>query len=424
MGRGDTVASGTPAPQASPWAAPGPSHESGWPGRSRTHTFQEDSLPGPAGPAGGCLHLCPPDPPPSLATGLPRSKCEAGDKASGGVGRSGALLPGSWGEFLGSCPLRGGPPLCASLCLAHGVPSGTALALLCSHEIPAHLSKALSSHPLSRRRRTSTGQAAASSFSPEALCTSSLCPSTGPGTPFWVPVSQDPRLLGSGRCAAPLGLSLSGTPQAPGWRELQDYGSHPKADRGPQPAPPEEEMKQGLWAPQHGCWRAGPGAAGSELASASGPVALSSRAVWGPWPGNPFSQQPWETAAIPMGSSPRLQSARSGLAPTSAPPVARGHPRQVVQVARPSVSTAACGFPEGSLQESWSLVPPSLITASRVGEIQLFLTSHRSAPLCRGKSSVSTLYTKIGTGQARGLLGKASRGKARPRLGRYRSPTR
>lgn len=55
----------------------------------------------------------------------------------------------------------------------------------------------------------------------------------------------------------------------------------PRADRGPQPAPPEEEMKQGLWAPQHGCWHEGPGAAGSELASASGPVALSSRAVCG-----------------------------------------------------------------------------------------------------------------------------------------------
>lgn len=217
MGWGDTVALGTPAPQASPWAAPGPSHESGWPGRSLTHTFQEDSLPGPAGPAGGSSAFVhpPPHPSPSLATGLPRSKCEAGDEASGGVGHSGALLPGSWGEFLGSYPLRGGPPLCASLCLAHGVPSGTALALLCSHEIPAHLSKALSSHPLSRRRRTSTGQAAASSSSPEALCTSSLSPSTGPGTPFWVPVSQDPRLLGSRRCAAPLGLSLSDTPSSP-----------------------------------------------------------------------------------------------------------------------------------------------------------------------------------------------------------------
>lgn len=95
VGWGDTVASGTPAPQASPWAAPGPSRESGWPGRSRTHTFQEDGLPGPAGPAGGCLHVCPSHPPARLATGLPRSKCEAGDKASGGVGRSGGLPPGA-----------------------------------------------------------------------------------------------------------------------------------------------------------------------------------------------------------------------------------------------------------------------------------------------------------------------------------------
>lgn len=93
----------------------------------------------------------------------------------------------------------------------------------------------------------------------EALCIGPLNPCSGPGPlPGHLPTRT---------------LVCGSTRPLPVWRpsslrleELWDHGSHPKADRAPQPAPPTEEMTQGLWAPQ--CfWHAGPRVAGSEPAS-------------------------------------------------------------------------------------------------------------------------------------------------------------
>ena len=147
----------------------------------------------------------------------------------------------------------------------------------------------------------------------EALRTSSLSPSMGPGTLFWVPVSQDPQLLGSRQCVSPLGLSLSGTPSSPRLEGAPGLRLPPQGRQGPPASTSrggDEARAVGAssWGPAcraRGGWvRTGLSirVCGSELQGC----------VWA-WPGYPFSQRPWETAAIPVKSSPQLQS-QPGLA--------------------------------------------------------------------------------------------------------------
>lgn len=257
-------------------AALGPSPSSRVLGRSLTHTpFQSPSLP-------GALSTCVPLTQ-SLATGLPRGKCKVETGHLGEPREDGAPQPsGSGDEFPGSSPphcllpmesqwwdsRNRGPPLCAPLCPARGVPFGNCLV---THRHPSDSSAGLApgrprQHVLLRL----------------------------PG-----PLYQLPR-------PSARGPTLSGSFGAPGQKEVQDCGSCPKAG-WISPGPGKPHLRQG----GKGLGRAGWG--WSELASARGSVALVGSAYRGGL--GTLSQQPWEMAAKSM----KLPACRH-LAATAAKP--------------------------------------------------------------------------------------------------------
>lgn len=122
--------------------------------------------------------------------------------------------------------------------------------------------------------------------------------------------------------------------------------------------------------------------------------------------------------------SPAAESARTGLEFTSAPSVAHGCPRQMVQEARPSMSTAAYGFPKGSPQKSWSLVPSiSSVMASWMGETQLMFISH--SPFCSAGGECRAAPCPLRWArEGPGAFQERQAWEAGPRLGHCTAPTR
>lgn len=136
---------------------------------------------------------------------------------------------------------------CVHPCVLHmaSLPE-TPLSFVCSHQIPTHLSNILSVLLPSRRPRMPTGQAAASS-------PSSRGPLCGAWGSLRVPVSRDPRLLGSRESVVPLKTQAG--------RSSRTAAHAPSQTRSPSQSP--ASPAQGgdgvrAEASELRCWPAGP----------------------------------------------------------------------------------------------------------------------------------------------------------------------
>lgn len=246
---------------------------------------------------------------------------------------------------------RGRPPLCVSLCFVHGVPSRTALPLMCSRQVPTHPSDVCSTILASQRPRSLWATWPHPPPALQAVYTSPLGCQRRAWDLSGESVSQPTRrLLGAGRvrplsaspCPAPLKLRPEGAPE---------LLPPPKADSSPQPG----------WASSF---------QGGDAGRISGASVLA-RTARGSWVrpglglrlcGSEVGHSVWVWLGCPSPSSlGRRQPLQEVLTP-SWPGIrvcSMVHTQDRVRETRPALSTAACGFPGGPSGRLGPRPPPS-----------------------------------------------------------------
>lgn len=187
------------------------------------------------------------------------------------------------------------------------------------------------------------------------------------------------------------GPTLSGSPGAPGQKELQDCGSCPEAGWIP-PEPGKPHLRQG----GKGLDRAGWG--WSELASARGSVALVG-------PGYPVPAASGDGSQVyeaPPTPSPSCHGSQAQPGVHIRPFRWPEHPRQVVREARPAMSTAAWRSP--GLMPGPPLSPHPGVVAGRGSAPANWPPSPR--PPLPGCAEPDALGIRMVPGRARSLPGK------------------